>query len=262
VQGHSVPQPQDSAGRDSGNYGSGALDWEHVFDPQPEQAIGWAIFATGNDLVQRVKKLTKPRPVDIGYRANRRLREKRPGQQHFEFPGNLRKPRWVDEVGLRQRHHSMLEPHERENMEVLVRLGHDAVISRYDEDDDVYAMSPGGHVPDEINVPGDVDDTHNTIICKPARRETEINRETALLLFGQSVGFAAGEKFHERSFAVVNVPGGTEHDMSSRYAHTLVGLPCGGAVSRCTPGGCAGARRAQELPVRPASLCVGGIKVN
>src|SRR5208282_5877568 len=49
--------------------------------------------------------------------------------------------------------------------------------------------------------------------------EAEVNGEAALFFLGQRVGLAAGEHLHQRGLAVIHVPGGAEHDVSTRGIH-------------------------------------------
>jgi hypothetical protein len=83
-------------------------------------------------------------------------------------------------------------------------------------------VSAGGHVPDEIDVAGDIDNPYNAIVGQPAGREPEVDRQAALFFFGQSVRLAPGEEFHEGGLAVIDVPGCAQHDMSARCAHGWV----------------------------------------
>src|SRR5512133_902538 len=102
---------------------------------------------------------------------------------------------------------------------MLMRLRHDAVIGGNHEDYDVHAVSPGDHVADEIDVAGDIHDTHDAVVRQFARGEPEINRETALLFFGQRICFAAGEELDEGALPMVDVPGGAEHQVAADGAH-------------------------------------------
>ena len=125
----------------------------------------------------------------------------------------------VHQVNLGQRHQPVPQAHQREDVQVLVGLRHDAVVGGHDENDHVHAVRAGDHVADEIHVARHVHDADDAFVCQPAGSEAEVNRQAALFLLGERVGFAAGQQLHQRALAVVHVPGGAEHDVLAGGGH-------------------------------------------
>jgi hypothetical protein len=49
-------------------------------------------------------------------------------------------------------------------------------------------------------------------------REAKVNRDTASLFLGQTVGIDAGQRFDQRAFAVVHVAGGGHNEMTNGHS--------------------------------------------
>jgi hypothetical protein len=95
---------------------------------------------------------------------------------------------------------------------MLARLGHDALVRRHDQEDEIDAGRAGEHVLDEALVPGHVDDRDALPGGKRQVGEAEIDRDPALLLLLEPVGVDAGQPPDERGFPVVDVARGAEDD--------------------------------------------------
>ncbi len=119
----------------------------------------------------------------------------------------------------------MPQAHQRENVQMLVGLRHDAVVGGDDEDDHVHAMRAGDHVADKVHVARHIHYADDALVRQAAGGEAEINRQAALFLLGQCVGLTAGEKLDESGLAVVHVAGGAEHDVLAGGAHGLAMQP-------------------------------------
>ena len=165
------------------------------------------------------KNPSNPSPVMLEIGQMGALGQKRPGQEPAQIRGDLLAPSRLDQVNLGQGHQPVPHAHQREDVQVLVGLRHDAVIGRDDEDHHIHAMRPGHHVADEVHMPGHVHDAHDAFIGEAAGSEAQVYGQAALLFLGQRVGLAAGEELDERGLAVVHVPGGAEHDVLTADAH-------------------------------------------
>ena len=113
----------------------------------------------------------------------------------------------------------MPQAHQREDVQMLVRLRHDAVVGGDDEDDHIHAVRAGDHVADEVHMARHIHDADDALVGQAARGEAQVNGQAALFLLGQRVGLAAGEQLDERGLAVIHVPGGAEHDVLAGGAH-------------------------------------------
>jgi hypothetical protein len=89
----------------------------------------------------------------------------------------------------------------------------------------------GDHVPDEVPVPGNVDDPYHAVAGQEARREAQVDRKAALLLLGQAVHDAAGEDLHERALAVGDVAGRADHGVDDVGPFRLRRLLCSHLVT-------------------------------
>ena len=117
-----------------------------------------------------------------------------------------------DAVDLRQGHDAVPHAQQGEDIEVFAGLRHDAVVSGHHQDDAVHAAGPGDHRLDEVLMPRHVDDA-DLGIADLAGREPQFDRHPPLFLLLEPIGFAAGEAFHQRRLAVVDVSGSAKGDV-------------------------------------------------
>ena len=117
-----------------------------------------------------------------------------------------------DAVDLRQGHDAVPDAQQGEDIQVFAGLRHHAVVGGHDEDHAVHAAGAGDHGLDEVLMAGHVDDA-DLHVGDLAGGEAEIDRHAPLFFLLQPVGFAAGEAFHQRGLAVVDMTGRAERDI-------------------------------------------------
>src|SRR5262249_36714441 len=110
------------------------------------------------------------------------------------------------------------------NLKVLARLRLDGFVGGDHQQHQVDPANSGQHVADKALVAGDINESQaqlGSIFVAPLHaagrvefqvREAKINGDAAPLLFFQAVGIDAGQGFHQRGLAVVNVAGGADDD--------------------------------------------------
>src|SRR5438552_16083319 len=91
---------------------------------------------------------------------------------------------------------------------MLPRLRHDPFVQRDHEQNRVDGTDARKHVPDEVLMPGDVDDAHLPAVGKAEPRESEIDRHATLALFTEPVRGDAGQRFDERRLAMIDMARG------------------------------------------------------
>jgi len=106
--------------------------------------------------------------------------------------------------------HAVVDAEQREDLEVLLALGHPALAGRDDEEGNVHCPHPGQHVLDEADVTGDVDEPDLGPRRQRRERETQVDGQPPRLLLGQTVRVGAGEGQHQRRLAVIDVARGRE----------------------------------------------------
>ena len=121
-----------------------------------------------------------------------------------------REPFVVDEIGFRERDDAAAHAEQLEDREVLARLRHHAFVGGDDDKREIDARRAGDHRAHECFVTRNVDDADRADAVERERREAELDRDAAPLLFGQPIGVDAGERANERRLAVIDVPGGAE----------------------------------------------------
>ena len=99
---------------------------------------------------------------------------------------------------------------------MFVSLRLDRFICRHHEQHAVDAADAGQHVLDEALVAGNVDKPDLIVVREPAR-ESEVDGDTAALLFRQTIGVHAGERANQSGFPMINVAGGAENAFLPRH---------------------------------------------
>jgi len=89
------------------------------------------------------------------------------------------------------------------DLEVIFRLGHPPVVSRYHEQPQVYAPGPGHHISDEAFVTGYVDYADNAEAGKLHTGEADVDRHLPRLFLRKTVAINAGEGLYEGGLSVV-----------------------------------------------------------
>jgi hypothetical protein len=101
------------------------------------------------------------------------------------------------------------DAHQPADLEVLAGLGHHPVVRRHNQHDQVDGARARQHVPDELLVPGHVDD--GDVVAE--EREPEVGSHAPLFLFLEPVRVGAGQGANQCALTVVDVPGGTHDDV-------------------------------------------------
>ena len=118
----------------------------------------------------------------------------------------------LDGVDLRQDDQAGGHLQQTADVEVLAGLRHDRLVGGDHQHHGVEAADAGQHVLHEALVAGHVDERHAEARGLPMR-EAEVDGDAAVLFFLQPVGIGAGQRQHEAALAVIDVPGGADHDV-------------------------------------------------
>ena len=153
--------------------------------------------------------------------------EKGAGDELFDFQPHEAEDVVVDEVGLGERDDAARDAEQAADVEMLARLRLDRLVGGDDEEHQVDAADAGQHVLDEALVAGDVDEAEAQSGRELQVGEAEIDGDAAALFFFEAVGVDAGERFHERGLAVIDVSGGADDDVfhAACYSVKVLALP-------------------------------------
>jgi hypothetical protein len=127
------------------------------------------------------------------------------GQQRLDLAARRGQSCGIDRIALAQCHRAAVEAEQAQQFQVLARLRHRAVVGGDHQQHEVDAGGAGEHVVDQLFVAGHVDEAEHRTIRQRRVGVTEVERDAARLLFRQAVGIDAGEGFHQRGLAVVDV---------------------------------------------------------
>ena len=115
-------------------------------------------------------------------RVDGRITERGAGRERAQLGANFRDARAVDHVGLGERDRAFSDAEQREDIDVLARLGHDAIVRGDDQEREVDASRAGEHRMDEALVAGDVDEAENIAAGERSVRVAQVDRDAAGLL--------------------------------------------------------------------------------
>src|SRR5262245_28661249 len=94
---------------------------------------------------------------------------------------------------------------------MLLALRHHAIVSRDRKEHQIDAVGARQHVPDKSLVTGNVDDPGASAIGQGEIRESEIDRDAALLFLLQAVGILARERLDQSGLAMIDMTGGADN---------------------------------------------------
>ena len=109
------------------------------------------------------------------------------------------------EVRLGQCHHAAIDAEQLQDLHVLARLRHHAIVERHHQQCRIDAAGAGEHRVHEPLMARHIDEAECVGIGV-----AEIDGDAAPLLLGQAIGIDAGQRLHQRGLAVIDVTGGAD----------------------------------------------------
>ena len=138
-----------------------------------------------------------------------RLPQKCPAQKLFHLQSHHLERLRIHRIGFGEYGDAALHTQQLQDVEVLPRLRLDRFIRRNHQQHQIDPAHTSQHVADETLVPGNVDKAEAQSLAlgrgQVHVREAEVNRDAAPLLLLQTVRIDPGQRFHQRSLAVVDV---------------------------------------------------------
>src|SRR5258706_13606721 len=125
----------------------------------------------------------------------------------------------LDQIDLRQRNHCAIDAEITEDLQMLLGLRHPSVIGSYHKERQVDRADPGDHIFHEVFVAGHVNDsklkreTSGRGCGQFQVRKAEVDGDSSRFFLRKSVGIDSGERFNQRTLAMIHVPGGSNYEM-------------------------------------------------
>src|SRR5690606_9003818 len=111
------------------------------------------------------------------------------------------------------------------DIQVLPGLRHDTFVGGDDQQDQIYAGSASDHILDETLVTRHINQGRPS----PARQlklgETKVDGQSTTLLLRQPVGILTGQSQDQRRFAMIDVAGSSDYEISHRERTSPFGRP-------------------------------------
>ncbi len=169
---------------------------------------------------ERLPKLAKSAAGHHRDRHHGRVLEKRPLDELAHVSPHEFQHLIVHEVGFAQRDQADRHPQQAANRKVFPGLGHHRFVACDDEHGAIDAADPGQHVSDETLVAWHVHECH-VHAGDFSVRKSQINRDSALLLFLEAIRVRAGQRLDQRTLPVIDMTGGADDDAwpCRRIAH-------------------------------------------
>ena len=147
---------------------------------------------------------------------DRRAGKKRSRDEFLGFQTHQSQSIRVHQIAFRQGDHAALHTQQPANFKMFAGLRANGFVRGNHQQNEVDSRSSCKHVFYETLVPRHVHKTkaHAAFFQKS---EAKIDGDAAALLFLQAVRMRAGQGFNQRGFAVVNVAGGADDDVSERW---------------------------------------------
>jgi len=183
---------------------------EDAIDGQPRPPEVSSRLEPVEDRVKAGGQLIKPFSRDRRNRDERRTSQRGGLERVAHLALDKLIPDLIDEVDLRQCHHAMAYAEEIDDVQVLARLGHDALVRGHDQHHRVDPVRAGQHVSNEARVSRNIDDADLAPTRQPHVCEAEVDRHPPPLLLGEPVRVDPGQRGDKGRFAVVDVPRGAK----------------------------------------------------
>ncbi len=107
---------------------------------------------------------------------------------------------------------------------MLATLWHDALVSGYHHEHEVYASRSGKHVPDEPLVARDVHYSDCQAVGIDKVGKTQVDGDAALLFLLEPVGIYSCKGLNKGAFSVVDVPSGAHYHVAHGLDYTFFAL--------------------------------------
>ncbi len=128
------------------------------------------------------------------------------------------------QIAFGERDDGMLRSKISQNLKVFLGLRHPAVVGSDRKQRQIDRAHAGDHVAHKIFVTGHV---HNAGVNPLAVwrseiqfGEPEVNGDLPFLFFGQSIRVCSRQRFDQRAFAVIDVPGSANDEMTNAHVAT------------------------------------------
>lgn len=126
-------------------------------------------------------------------------------KQGRDFGASLRQTLGEYPVCFGQRHHAPFQPKQIEDVQVLARLRHGAVVRRHRQQHEIDTGGARQHVVDEFLVAWHIHEAEHVAIGQGRVGVAQVNGDAPRFLFLEAVCIHAGQGFDQRGFAMVDV---------------------------------------------------------
>ena len=208
----------------SGDHGAESGQAEMAVHRQPQRSVGifWGQFPDVlADLFHQFGEAV------AGQRRNPAegcFFEKGAGNLFADFLFDDIDPLFLGQVAFGQHQDSATDIQQLQDLQMLPGLRHDPFVDIHHQQHQIDAADAGQHVVDEALMSGHIDDSSHLAVGEPERGEAQVDGDAALLFFFEAVGFLPGQGADELGFAVVDMAGRTDDDMT-RGRHDMR-FPC------------------------------------
>ncbi len=194
-----LPAMQHAAAERAGDHGPDAVQGEDAIDRQAGLAEIARRRCFGQHTGEGGLQFFDPSAGDDGSSDDRRVREWS-STKLIPQAGNGGRLVAFRQIDFAERDHGARDAQVGQDLQVLLRLRHPAVVGRDNEQRQIDRTDAGDHVFHEIFVTGNIDDPQ--VVARAARGRVR-----------RAVRIDAGERFDERALAVVHVTGGGDNEM-------------------------------------------------
>src|SRR5262245_33173387 len=195
----------------AGNDQAMTLKSKNAVDGQTEVSRRLFLLACEEHLRDAVAELFESAACDERERNDWRIFQRCSCNENPNVVFHLANSSLRSEVSLGDDENGSLNAEQVEDVEVLFRLGHDAVVSGNGEQSEVDTVRTREHVADEPLMPRNVDDARTTSVGQIEVRKTEIDGDTSFLLFFEAVRIFARQGFDQTRLSMINVSCGSDY---------------------------------------------------
>ena len=209
---HGIARRDAPAPQAAGNHGARAFNGERAVDGHAQKAFVVGVLLLRYDIRERGFQLVEASALACGNGNDFRVGVGAAGERRMNLPAHEFDPFFVDHIAFGEGDDDLRNRKQAQHGKMLARLRHDTVVSCDNQNGRIDARGSSDHLAHEFLMARHVDDADRGATRKVESRKTQLTGDASAFFLDQTIGVGAGERLHERRFAVVDVTRGANDD--------------------------------------------------
>ncbi len=200
----------------AGNHRPKPFHGKYPIHRQPEWPMHFFEFLTADKAVKFVFKFSNTFARKRRYPYQRGIFKEAADTEIPHLLLDQIQPFRLHHIFLGDDDNALLDPEQTADLKMFPGLRHDPFIGGDNKGHQVHAHNPGDHVLDKLLMTGDIDNPQTMAAGEVKIGKAQLNRDAALFLFLEPVGFNTGQGPDQTGLAMINMACGAEDNFTHR----------------------------------------------